>query len=209
MILIENTMGMAVDHMPSPTLLKALGAIARHLHDGFDRDPRFAVLYSRQACVLTSLTVRDFLLDLGLRAAVHPVTTIVWAERDGVQLHSAAIGAPHDPRRIDGRWCGHMVVTVEGLLIDTTLYQAQRPAWPDLPGMLAVPLLPEPWQRGWWGLDLMAGIDLPDDTTILGWLDNPQNQAWQRGPDAVDVKRRAGAVKALLQHFETHEEATA
>jgi len=209
MIMMENSLGLTVDHMPSTRLLKALGIVARHLHDTFDRDPRFDLLYSRRACVLASLTVRDFLRHLGFAAQVCPVATVVWAERDGQKLHSVGIGAPHDQRRRDGYWCGHLVATVEGLLIDPTLYQAKRPAWPELPGMMAIPLMPRPWRRGWWGLKIMAGLDLPDGTTLVGWFDNPRNDDWRRGPDALDDKRRAGVVAALLDHFASHAEVPA
>jgi hypothetical protein len=49
---------------------------------------------------------------------------------DGIEVHSLGIAVPGDPDR-PGRWNGHAVVTVPSLrlLIDTTPYQAIRPAW--------------------------------------------------------------------------------
>jgi hypothetical protein len=192
---------------PPAKLLKALAVIADTLHPAFDMRPDIKPFYSRHGCVLSSLTVRDFLVRVGFNARVCPVATVIWAEGpDGKQLHSLAIGAPHDKRHLPDSWKGHMVVTVKTpageYLIDTTLYPTRRPQWPDLPGMMALRLATERGVRGWWNLELIAACAYGDGEEIsLGWFDNPRNTSWQRGGDGRDPMRRAPVVAAMVERF--------
>jgi hypothetical protein len=199
-------MTVAADKPPRSKLMAALTVIGERLHTECDLQPGLEFLKSRRSCVLASLAVRDFLIYAGFRnARVRPVAAVIMAARDGKMVHSVGIGVPHDERKREGYWCGHMAVTVGDLLIDTTLYPCRRPAWPDLPGMMAVQLMPQPWQRGWWDLEVMAGVDLArsgTEVTMIGWFDNPANTRWQAGPDAREAGRRAGVVKALLARFD-------
>jgi hypothetical protein len=196
---------------PPAKLIKALAVIADALHPGFDLRPDIKPFYSRHACVLSSLTVRDFLVRVGFNAVVRPCATVIWAERDGKLMHSLAIGAPHDKRVLKDNWKGHMVVTVKTrgreFLIDTTLYPVRRPQWRDLPGMLALPLSDER-MRAWWNLDVIASTAYGDDV-MLGWFDNPRNKSWQYGPDGNDQFRRMPVVAALVERFGAWEDAPA
>jgi hypothetical protein len=157
--------------------------------------------------------VRDFLVRIGFNAIVRPVATVIWAERNGKQLHSVAIGAPHDKREVKDSWKGHMVVTVKtpagAFLIDTTLYPVRRPQWPDLPGMMVLPLHASgERERGWWGLEVIASATYGDDV-LIGWFDNPRNKSWQHGGDGRDQHRRMPVVDALVERFGAWEDAPA
>jgi hypothetical protein len=69
--------------------------------------------------------------------------------------------------------------------------------------MFATELNPRPWRRGWWKLDIMAGLELQaDDRHIqIQWHDNPGNTRWKRGPDGRDPLRREPVVRALVERF--------
>jgi hypothetical protein len=191
---------------PPAKLVKALAVIADTLHPAFDLRPDIKPFYSRHACVLSSLTVRDFLVRIGFNAVARPVATVLWAERDGKLLHSLAIGAPHDKRVLKDSWKGHMVVTVKTrgreFLIDTTLYPVRRPQWQELPGMMALPLS-DKRIRAWWNLDVIASAayGVESEEVSIGWFDNPSNKSWQYGGDGRDPHRRMPVVDALIDKF--------
>jgi hypothetical protein len=194
-----------IEPYPPAKMLKALAVIADTLHPAFDMRPDIKPFYSRRGCVISSLTVRDFLLRIGFDAIARPVATVIWAEREGKLMHSLAIGAPHDKRGIEGNWKGHMVVTVETdvgeFLIDTTLYPVRRPQWRDLPGMIALPLSSERVRSLiWWRLEMIASASYGDDV-LIGWFDNPRNKSWAYGPDGRDPFRRAPVTAALVEKF--------
>jgi hypothetical protein len=195
-----------MEPLPPAKLIKALAVIADTLHQTFDLRPEIKPFYTRRACVISSLTVRDFLVKIGFNAIVRPVATVIWAERDGKLLHSLAIGAPNDKRELKDSWRGHMVVTVETpageFLIDTTLYPVRRPQWRELPGMMALPLSAERI-RAWWHLDVIASAayGVESEEVSIGWFDNPRNKSWQYGGDGRDPFRRAPVVKVLVERF--------
>jgi hypothetical protein len=197
---------MTVVGEPPAKLLKALAVIADRLHPGFDLYSDCAPGKSKESCVLCSLTVRDFLHLVGFEdARVRPVAVVLWADENGVRLHSAGIGTPEDKREVPAdRWIGHLVVTCRGFIIDTTLYQVQRPAWPELTGMIALPIAPLEPQRIY-DLPLLAGIAADDEKRgyqfSIGWLDNPTNRVWLRGPDGRDRNRRVPVVQRLVDRF--------
>jgi len=194
---------------PPAKMWKALAVIAADLHPTFKAMPNLKPDISRESCVLCSLTVRDFLHRIGFKTAfVAPVVVIVRAVEHGKELHSAGIGVPGTPTRAR-RWNGHLVVIVpdlENYLIDTTLYQINRPQWRDLPGMLATPLDRTCGKPGKiWGLDVLGGMFMTDAARpsyefIITWLANPSNAAWKNGPDASRNLRRA-AVNRLVHEF--------
>jgi hypothetical protein len=195
-----------VEPYPPAKLLKALAVIADTLHPAFDLRPDIKPFYSRRGCVISSLTVRDFLVRIGFNAIVRPVATAIWAERDGKLLHSLAIGAPYDKRDVKDSWKGHMVVTVttpDGeFLIDTTLYPVRRPQWRELPGMMAL-ALSDKRIRAWWRLEVIASAayGVEREEVSIGWFDNPRNKSWQYGPDGRDPFRRAPVIAALIEKF--------
>jgi len=196
---------MAVFGAPSAKLWKALAVIAADLHPAIAKIPGVIPDISKRSCVLCSLTARDFLQRIGIDAIVAPVVTVLWADQDGKQLHSAGIGVPGEERRSDRRnWNGHMIVIVprERLLIDTTLYQINRPAWDDLPGMIVAPIgLDKPAKL--WGLDVLAALQAEGSDGYvfsMTWLANPTNNAWRNGRDASRNHRRA-IVKKLVREF--------
>jgi hypothetical protein len=164
-----------------------------------------AVNKSKESCVLCSLTVRDFLRRVGFDANVRSVATIMRATQDDKELHSLGIGSPEDPRVApEGYWTGHMVVLVDRYLIDTTLYRARRPAWPDLAGMMALPIA-APQERGQlYGLDVITGATIGGDDGYqfdIAWLDYRKNRSWRRGPDARDRGRREPVVRRMIERF--------
>src|SRR5687767_8210687 len=178
---------------PPAKLLKALAVIADRLHPEFDK----VVIpgRSKESCVLCSLTVRDFLWKIGFRdAKAVPCRFIIRAFRpDGSEVHSLGIGGTGKVE--PNRWDGHMAVTVGETLIDPALYQAKRPAWPDLPGMFAVPT-GKTWSHG----DLLAGGTglQPDGTTLEVAWGLRDDDRWRSAPDAVERHYRQPVVKALV-----------
>jgi hypothetical protein len=132
---------------PSGKLMKALAVIATVLHQEYARQGALQHAdMSKESCVLSSLTVREFLVAIGFtRAEIRPVCVKLWAMRGGNVLHALGIGVP-GPEDKPGRWNGHMVVSIpeEGWIIDTTMYPCDRQVWAGLwPGMIALPERPE------------------------------------------------------------------
>jgi hypothetical protein len=198
---------------PPAKLLRALAVIADEMHPAFDRVPRIPKDKSKESCVLCSLAVRDFLWKVGLKdAKVAPVYAIVRAlAEDGSEIHSVGAGdhaaIPVQAARhghvtdTSTRWSGHLVVLVDGWLVDTTLYQASHEQWREtLPGMIAAPLLMD--ERD--GTTLVAGAAAKQDDgsdLFVAWWDQPHNTRWRDAPDATDRSLRAPVVKSLVQRF--------
>lgn len=196
---------------PSAKLIKALAVIAFKLHKHFN-DEKWGIDpgKSKRSCVLSSLATRDFLFKIGFRdAELTPVFLLIGAkDKDGNDIHSLGIG------RVDMKevrqnsnagtgWSGHMVVSIpsEGFIVDTTLFQAQRDAWPDLPGMMAVPLMRD--EEPFWGLYPIAGLGAEGDdgrNVSMIWLDQPENNLWKRAPDN-SKRRRENVVAKLVKDF--------
>jgi len=202
---------MQVVGRPPAKFIKALATIASVLHPVFDK----IVIpgKSKESCVLCSLTVRDFLWKIGFKDArlVTVYTAIRAVDSDGVEIHSVGVGdhngtvptldkrALHDTAT---RWSGHMVVEVPGAgyIVDTTMYQMRRPAWPVLTGMMAVPIERDGTQS--FGLDHLSAVKAkePDGSMVsMWWLVQP-NERWRGGPD-TGKDRRAPVVKAMVQAF--------
>jgi len=202
---------------PPARLGKALAVIGDALHPSFDLRSRIVPGKSKESCVLCALTVRDFLREIGFAdARVAPVICVIWALQDGKQLHSLGMGAPDNPKaRGPHHWRGHLVTVAADWLIDCTLYPSARPAWPDLPGMIAVPLFaPAARTRPlpMYDLDAIASIggqdpENPGYEFAIAWLDNPKNRGWRRGPDARDSVRRAPVIRHMLARFNGEAEA--
>jgi hypothetical protein len=200
---------MLVIGKPPGMLPKAAAVIASCLHPVFNEQPWIRCNdVSKESCVLASLTVRDFLRAVGfVSARVRPMTVLLQAtqgDQDQTLLHSAAIGHPSDDRVVDSRWPGHLVVTVGDFIIDTTLYQVNRPAWKHLPGMIMT-MYDKASTIKMLGLKALTALDwnVPDQDNYkfkLIWLDTPENDRWKDGPDTTD-DRRAIVVRRLVDVF--------
>lgn len=205
---------MQVLGQPPAQFLKALAVIADALHASFDAQPWLSSLgKTKGSCVLSSLAVRDFLFAIGFKdVEVRPVFVTMRALKGEEVVHSLGIGEPKrgDAKALPGRWVGHMVVVVPsvGYLVDTTLYPAQRPQWPGLPGMMAAPLFRFDEGEELFGMKLIAGVrtETPDGAFDALWLDQPWNKAWKKGPDASRWRREA-VVAALKEKFGSFAEA--
>lgn len=206
---------MSVMGRPSMRLLKALAAISGVMHQEFaQRDGGSYGEFSKGSCVMSSLTAREFLHDIGYtRSEVRPVMAVMRAHRGDAELHSLGIGVTDQPDVArPGRWIGHMVVVVpeEGWLIDTTLYEAaSRPVWAGaIGGMAAVPLMSERHYAR--NLPVLArfAVRNGDVTFDCLWLDNPTNKGW-RGPDAQRRHWRTPVVRKMVDaYFQNEGEAT-
>lgn len=205
---------MLVGGEPPAKLAKALAVISSELHPAFDRETwGITPGFSKQSCILASLAVRDFLWKVGLKdAQAAPVYFFVRAFRGDEELHSlgvgdhAAIGMKGRPETRE-KWNGHMAIKVSGWLVDTTLYQCQRPHWEGLPGMMAVPL--ETGLAPVRGHEVLAGgaALTPEGIRIeMVWLDQPQNRRWREvepgDPKDTDRSRRVNVVKRMVKAFE-------
>ena len=198
---------MQVVGAPPAKLLKALAVISEALHPTFDAQRWIAHSgKTKESCVISSLAVRDFLFKIGFRdVEARPVFTVMRSLKDGTAVHSLGIGdeSPRGSKALPGRWVGHMAVVIPsaGYLVDTTLYPAVRPAWPWLPGMIALPLADE--GNIVFGMKPLAGFQTPTGTGEAFdaiWLDQPANNLWRKGGDAARWRREA-AVAALVARF--------
>jgi len=194
---------------PPPRLGAAFSVIA-DLHETFaEYAPGLTPGISKRSCVLSSLTVRDFLRLAGFDAEVRPCMFMAEAwDIFGEVQHTLGVGTPDwregkiKRRRmgeVDG-WRGHLVciLPAERWVIDTTLFQARRPTWPHLPGMFALPINPAP--KVYRGMDALATLHANEtngDRLRLTWLDQRRNRYWETVPDAAFV-RRSGVVRRML-----------
>jgi len=90
------------------------------------------------------------------------------------------------------------------LLIDTTLYQAIRPAWAGaVRGMMAVEYGPPRPHQIIHGRPGIAGVQMKGDDrdVIIVWLDRPELN-WRNSEDfRVRNHRRIGVTKALCEIY--------
>lgn len=181
-------------------LLNALEIIAHNMHDLYNADGRFIHDISKQSCVLCSLTVRDFLFNAGFRdVEVRPVFVAIRAIENNKEIYSLGIGnLDHKSKPDLKRWQGHMVVYLpsEKVIIDTTLYQAKRPYWSNLPPMMVTPFDDSHDQ---WNLKSISSVMAEQEQKVLTiqWFDQPMNKHWKRGPD-TSKRRREPIVKAMM-----------
>ena len=193
-------------------LIKALAVISDGLHPAFAAQPWIASPdKSKDSCILCSLAARDFLRAIGFRNAhVRSVTAFLEAQRGGKTLHSLGVGPPpsayagRSSETEIGRWDGHMITTVSGMLIDTTLYQTIRPAWEGaVPNMIALPYRPADSRAPKifeYPIIAFHEITREDHTMSMAWLDRRENKSWKRGADAEE-HRRADVVAKLVADF--------
>lgn len=189
---------------PPLKLMKALAVIGNEMHDEFGK-PIYRHSHkdkSKESCILSSLTVRDFLRQLGFwRARVAPVQVFITAERNGEIFHVVELGSPE---ATGPGWSGHMVVICAGWLIDTTLFPVIRPAWKYMAGMLVVPLGVNNGGKIR-GLETLAALQAEDEgvlTTVV-WTDDPNNVSWRKAPDSAR-ERRMAIVNVLMQRYDEY-----
>jgi hypothetical protein len=124
----------------SPQLERALKVISARLHPLLDQiyEPGL----SKTSCIGSSLVVRDFLRAADFAADVLPVKLGVWAtDENGAEVDSLGIGMMETDKP---GWNCHMVVLVKDektLVVDPTIGQARRPAWPGLPEMVVAAVI--------------------------------------------------------------------
>lgn len=187
----------------SPKMLKALAVIATTLHQTYETFPFSFIGKSKESCVLMSLTVRDFLHEIGFEdAKVLPVFLYFRKMRGKEVVHTLGVGAPED-KDSEGRWAGHMVVVVpsETVLIDPTVYSARRPHWDSVPGMVATPTSEYPLD--WGGLKAIGSLvdEAEADITVAIWFANPANTRWRKGPDVKRREWRRSVVNTMVERF--------
>ena len=188
-------------------LLKAFAVITT-IHDEFAVQPWVKRKdISKESCVLCALTVRDFLQRVGFKdARVASVTAMIRAFSNGEELHSLGVGTPMDHQVLPGKWAGHLVTTVDGFLIDTTLAPWKRPAWPELPEMIVMEMheptgLRPPLPDGQlWPL-AAARFDDDDKEIEFVYLDRSANQSWKNGGGDTQKDRRRAVTDALVKRF--------
>lgn len=191
---------------PPPSLGAALHVIASEMHEAFAADATLKQDVSKRSCIMCSLTVRDFLSRIGFAAEVRACLFTIEARTiTGEFIHSLGIGTENwklGKLKTGTGWNGHMVTLADGWLIDTTLFQAVRPMWRQLPGMMAAEVIKgdiEPVQ-----IPDVAGNKFPmrplaafsgrqEDGTRLRfqWLDQPRNRWWKDAPDTRPGRRRS------------------
>jgi len=195
----------------SPKMRQALEVIAERLHAAYDELPDIKKIgNSKGSCLFTALTVRDFLHRIGFAdAAARAGRLDVLATQAGELQKWITAGDPDEDWR-QGSY--HIVVEVpsEGIVIDPTLYQANRPQWHDwLPGMLALPLdrsdrvlsVSKPISRKVAVSQLASLSSEADDLRFEAvWSDRPDVN-WRLLIDAKDKpsKVRRGRVAIALQ----------
>lgn len=200
-----------------PRLLKALAVLSAHLHEALAGDHDKAMLgIVRGSCILSSLAARDFLFRVGFKdVTIRPAVAILQRETpDGNIVHALEIGSPsmrfgREARDLGPGWTGHMVVTLpsERFLVDTTLYQAKRDAWRELPGMMAIPIIQQEIV-GEGGLNMISATTAETEDGgefRICWLDQPRNRLWRDAKDAIR-RRRENAVEIMVDRFGVFEE---
>lgn len=203
-------------------LIKACVALSA-MHELFDA--LVPVKYpgrSKDSCILSALTARDFLQRIGFAdAKVAPVYVMIRAWKEGREVHSVCVGdhdrvrphvilpeSPTDHARhgpTGKGWDGHLVVEVPSAaaFIDATAYQLQRPHWPSMPGIVCAPIDSDGVEvfPGMPALGLLRGDEADGTEVFAGWIRQPWNQRWKQAPDAVNKAMRKPVVAALHQHF--------
>lgn len=191
----------------SPKMLKALAVISVGAHAAYDALPDNVKPTggSRDLCLFMSLAIRDFLVGIGYRdATVRTCGVVIDGQRDGVELRSIGIGMPGDPDR-SGKFNGHAGVEIPSLkfLLDPTLGQAKRDRFPDLPGMMALPIVEVDPPIIFEGLKLLTGFEREDGTLRVAYFDRSDID-FRRQLDYLDPRsreRRRAVARTLSQSF--------
>lgn len=187
---------------PPLEFTKAMAVVSATLHELWAQELRGSEV-SKISCVLSSITVRDFLFQAGFKdARVEPVFTYMAAYRHGEMIHNLGIGKPDESPSQEGHWAGHMIAVIPSIeyIVDTTLYQAMRPQWPDLPPMLATPTTQIDADYG--GFRALAGLQMPkeDEGYMFEalWLHTPDNVKWRKAPDIEGMRLKRKRIVAKM-----------
>lgn len=200
---------MAVLGQPPAPLLRAIMRLTE-LHDAFDTHPWVGKGASRRTCVQSSLAARDFLQAEGFPAEAASVAMVIRAMKDGTQTLLHVTGMESFQPSKGKEWRGHMVVTVDGFLIDLTAYQFRFQQCSTLPGMIVCPITKG--MKPILGIEPLARIasrEGPGCVYHAAWLPTPENKGWH--DDAASISVREHVVRALRreplkQHDQTGQE---
>lgn len=195
-------------------MIRALAVIADTTHRAYDA---FVASHpagaraggSKDACLFTSLAVREFLVAIGYQDATARSCACYMRANglDGKDIWSIGIGKPNEVP-IPDKFNGHAVVTIPSLklLIDTTLYPAIRPQFGDaLRGMIALPFHDPDPTSDVYGRKRFAGaeVQLTDRIFEIIWTDRPEIK-WKQTIDFVRTPRRRAVTRALIEQFGEH-----
>lgn len=193
------------DGQPPLKLMKAMAIIAEYLHPTFDWYYEDGV--SLDSCILVSSVVREFLFRIGFRdAEARSVSFYIERRNPHVPPKALQIGKPGEPDR-NGKWNGHMIAILPqtGWLFDCTLYQARRPHWDFLPGMIAAPVHNLNAMMEGHKIITAFASTLGDDVVQGTWIDTPENKRWRTAPDIIKggkrERHRKAVVERLVYHF--------
>ncbi len=145
----------------------------------------FAQLFEQSACIAASAVLFEAATYFGREATILPVDTIA-ANAPAIELIDAhvpidewpdeawSVGTSHDERcGIPGRYDGHVVCIVDGVLVDLTAGQMSRPQR----GLLVPEVIVAD------GDVLHEGeIDLPGGNRVT-YVARPEQTGWRRAPD--------------------------
>jgi hypothetical protein len=195
-----SAQGFAGDQMiifgnPSRPLAGAVELLAAHLHPTIEGQTNCEIGYSQRACILSSLVARDVLRGLDLPAEVAPMILRMQKRSRGHLVQELVVGDPSVPET-PGAWNAHMVVLVNGFLLDFTVAQARRHAWSGLPTMLAAIVNRD---GGSFADRFPRFLEVRDDEHEIeaSWFHYPDKTDWPVAPDARPAFRKS-AVRKLL-----------
>lgn len=166
----------------------ALKTISETLHAAFDRHPKWPSGTSKGSCVQSSQTVEAFLRHIGFKDARSVAVALVLVRKTkdrtlGVSRIGSEDGKPN------GRpgWNGHMVVLVDGYLIDPTFWQIDKKR--KFPTMIALPIAPPgPKELNLTPLARLA-ITHDGDPVSVTWLETPKNTSWPICENDPEISR--------------------
>lgn len=190
---------------PTSALGKALDALGRYLWPSMAQTPWWDD-WLPERCIWSSCSAAAFLTERGFKARVVSVVLDVFAitQEGTLVMPIACVGMP-----VSGEQSGvHNAVIIEDgerrWLFETSLWQAHRTRYGNLPPMLLVDVLDEPRASGlpegvveWYDkeFDAYACVEQKDRTVHLGWKLMPKRR-WDFAPDASP--RRAATVAELV-----------
>jgi len=187
-------------------IMKALAVIADTAHPAYDKFPGAPKGGSKEACLFTSLAIRDFFVAIGhTDATAHGCACYIRATGlDGKDVWSVGIGKPNEFSK-EGKFNGHAVCTVPSLklMIDATLYPAIRPQWNGaISGMIAVPYGPPMTDQSFFDRYPFAGAEVYAEGRRVNiiWTDRPELR-WKRSIDFERTPRRRAVTRALIEQF--------
>jgi hypothetical protein len=156
-------------------------------------------------CIISALTVRDFLHSVGFEAECRPVVLSSSVVEAGGQVREvlcggrALVGPEYGKQTGPVGWDGHLVVVLpeERLLVDPSFGQFRRPWCEWLPDVAVVRMVDGPVVNG---LPVIAGYRNERERYHAVWALNQANRKWIDAP-AARKSIRAPIVKSLKREF--------